>query len=400
MKYLKRFNESKSQIDELIDPVRSEIEDILVEFKSGYDLRFQYFAFFRSFQLEIIPKGYPLTHSDIEPILIDSDILNDLMAVCKFIESELSFNYMNSCYYESQDTRYNYPLDDVFKSSGKLVTVIQMYFTRTDNSNEKLSKYIKYFKESKDDIIFVRTNKFDNRGTINKLPYKGIQCFAINQNDLDKYKLELELWGGNNSDVVVVDSTGLTPYALDYNKVHSWVMGESDVLPDLLPFNSDIHTMNFTKMDSKSMLEWISDLGLGKSCYQVILVNDLNESRKRFNSFGFDMSSRYGSDIMDECDSLISDIRDYTIDLKDLGFDFTLDYSYSTMNLQTSTPRIELNIFGSDSLFRDNNDIFQETIDTIKKMISSYGFSYGASFGSTGFAGTTDFKKYVLIIEK
>ncbi len=184
MKYLKRFNESKSQIDELIDPVRSEIEDILVEFKSGYDLRFQYFAFFRSFQLEIIPKGYPLTHSDIEPVLIDSDILNDLMAVCKFIKSELSFNYMNSCYYESQDTRYNYPLDDVFKSSGKLVTVIQMYFTRTDNSNEKLSKYIKYFKESKDDIIFVRTNKFDNRGTINKRKIKKkmkdtIQCMVI-----------------------------------------------------------------------------------------------------------------------------------------------------------------------------------------------------------------------------
>ena len=94
------------------------------------------------------------------------------------------------------------------------------------------------------------------------------------------------------------------------------------------------------------------------------------------------------------------DIKDLSYDLQDLGFDITLYYSYSTVNLQASTPRIELNIFGSDSLFRDNNDIFQETIDTIKKMISSYGFSYGASFGSTGFAGTTDFKKYVLIIEK
>jgi hypothetical protein len=400
MKYLKRFNESKSEIDKLIDPVRSEIEDILIEFKSGYDLRFQYFAFFRSFQLEIIPKGYPLTHSDIEPILIDSDILGDLMAVCKFIKSELSFNYMNSYYYESKDIRYNYPLDDVFKSSGKLVTVIQMYFKRTDNSNEKLSKYIKYFKESKDDIIFVRTNKFDNTGTVNKLPYKGIQCFAINQNDLVKYKLELELWGGSESDVVVVDSTGLTPYALDYNKVHSWVMGESDILPDLLPFNSDIHTMNFTKMDSKSMLEWISDLGLGKSCYQVILVDNLNESFDVHSFQQHHMSSRYGSDVMSECDSLMLDIKDLSYDLQDLGFDITLYYSYSTVNLQASTPRIELNIFGSDSLFRDNNDIFQETIDTIKKMISSYGFSYGASFGSTGFAGTTDFKKYVLIIEK
>jgi len=72
-------------------------------------------------------------------------------------------------------------------------------------------KYLKYFKESKSDIIFVRTNSFDNSGTINKLPYSGIQCFAIHQNDLDKYIKELELWGGNSSDVEVVDSTGLTP---------------------------------------------------------------------------------------------------------------------------------------------------------------------------------------------
>ena len=247
MKYLKRFNESKSEIDKLIDPVRSEIEDILIEFKSGYDLRFQYYSFFGSFQLEIIPKGYPLTHSDIEPVLIDSDILGDLMAVCKLIKSELSFNYMNSQYYESKDIRYNYPLDDVFKSSGKLVTVIQMYFKRADNLNES-----------------------------------------------------------------------------------------------------------------------------------------------------FDMSSRYGSDIIDQCDSLMLDIKDLSYDLQDLGFDITLYYSYSTMNLQRSTPRIELNIFGSDSLFRDNVDIFQETIDTIKKVISSHGFSYGASYGSLGLTN----KKYVLIIEK
>jgi hypothetical protein len=133
-------------------------------------------------------------------------------------------------------------------------------------------KYLKYFKESKSDIIFVRTNSFDNSGTINKLPYSGIQCFAIHQNDLDKYIKELELWGGNSSDVEVVDSTGLTPYALDYGKVHSWVMGDSDVLPELEVFNSSKHTMEFHRQGDKSMLEWISDLGLGRSCYQVILV--------------------------------------------------------------------------------------------------------------------------------
>ena len=132
-------------------------------------------------------------------------------------------------------------------------------------------KYLKFFNESQRDIIFVRTLKFDNWGTTNKLPYKGIQCFAIYQNDLDKYRKELELWGGDSSDIQIVNSNGLVPYALNYNKCHQYVMGESEELPKPETFNPDKHVMTFHKMHGKSMLEWISDLGLGRECYQVII---------------------------------------------------------------------------------------------------------------------------------
>lgn len=132
-------------------------------------------------------------------------------------------------------------------------------------------KHLKSFNESYTDIIFVRTSKFDNTGTINKLPYRGIQCFAISQNDLDKYRKELELWGGSSGDIQIVDNDNLVPYALDYQKCHQYVMGESGEVPKLEPFNPDKHVMKFHKRDGKSMLEWISDLGLGKDCYQVIL---------------------------------------------------------------------------------------------------------------------------------
>ena len=189
------------------------------------------------------------------------------------------------------------------------------------------------------------------------------------------------------------DTRGIEPMLIDgdilgdLNRVCNFIEGELDFKYS--------HSYYFINHDYKNTTRNIfSSEGKLVTVIQMYFVgkDTLNES--------FDMSSRYGSDIMDECDSLMGDIRDWTIDLKDLGFDITLDYSYSTMNLQRSTPRIELNILGSDSLFRDNGDIFQETIDTIKKMISSYGFSYGASFGRPmSRLGLTN-KKYVLIIEK
>jgi hypothetical protein len=55
-----------------------------------------------------------------------------------------------------------------------------------------------------DKIIFVRTKNFDNTGTLNKLPYDGIQCWAIYENDLDKYIEELELWGGKKKNVEII----------------------------------------------------------------------------------------------------------------------------------------------------------------------------------------------------
>jgi hypothetical protein len=47
--------------------------------------------------------------------------------------------------------------------------------------------------ENNDDYVFIRTEKFDNKGTVNKLPYEGIHCWFIKKNDIPKYTQELEL---------------------------------------------------------------------------------------------------------------------------------------------------------------------------------------------------------------
>jgi hypothetical protein len=133
MKYLKRYNESNISPDyNVVAPIRSEIEDILIEFVSNYDIKFVHYFFGYetsyfddNFQLQILPKGYP-DSGDVEPILIDGDILDDLERVCSFIKNEIDFKYSHSYYFINHD--YKRINSDIFSSEGKLVTMIQMFF--------------------------------------------------------------------------------------------------------------------------------------------------------------------------------------------------------------------------------------------------------------------------------
>lgn len=134
-------------------------------------------------------------------------------------------------------------------------------------------------------IIFVRTKNFNNTGTINKLPYDGIQCWAIYKNDLDKYINELEFWGGNRKDIEIINPTGYNIFAINYPKAHKYVMGETNEVPELIPYNKTEHTMQYIKQGNKSMLEYISELGLNKMCYQILLTKgeQLNENDLKHN---------------------------------------------------------------------------------------------------------------------
>lgn len=138
----------------------------------------------------------------------------------------------------------------------KIRTVIQNILTeQIDNGN----------------VIFVRTKNFDNSGTANKLPYEGIQCWAIYEEDLDKYIQELEIWGGKRKNVEILNPNGFTINALNYLEAHKYVMGETEEVPKLEPFDKNKHRLKFIKQGGKSMLEYASELALGKLCYQIIL---------------------------------------------------------------------------------------------------------------------------------
>jgi hypothetical protein len=268
MKYLKSFNES-NRIESganIVSTIRSEIEDILVEFTFGYDIRFVRYDTPNSnnnFQLQILPKGYPdSTHTR----LIDEDLLDDLRRVCSFIELEIGFKYSHSYYYaQNRDDPEGKQLygNDIFYSSGRLVSVIQMFFTGPNDLNESSA---------------------------------------------------FESYSGAN------------------------------------------------------------DAGLVRA---------------------------YGKENLEECDSLMLDIKDLSYDLLDLGFDVKIDYSHSTMFDRDKTPKIEVNIIGSDSLFDENySDVVLPVIEDIKKYVSNLGFSTGGRLSDNSTSGWNKFMSYVLLIQK
>jgi len=271
MKYLKRFNESKfihtiKSGANIVSSIRSEIEDILVEFRFGYDIRFVHYNTPHSknnFQLQILPKGYP---DSSDTILIDRDILDDLRRVCSFIELEIGFKYSHSYYYAENRVerggRQSYD-EDIFKSGGRLVGLIQMFFTGPNDLNE--------------------SSAFES--------YQGV----------------------NDDGLVRV----------------------------------------------------------------------------------------YGKENLEECDSLMLDIKDLSYDLLDLGFEVKIDYSHSTMFERDKTPKIEVNIIGSDKLFDENyDDVVLPVIGSIKKFVSGFGFSTGGHLSDNSFAGFTKFMTYKLLIQK
>ena len=114
-------------LDNLIDPIRDDIADMLVDFV-GYDIKFipvNMYSPISAFQIHIFRKGWPLPgYEDIDPVLIDGDILDELVRVCDFIKSEIDFDYTASFYHYN-----NLRGDDIFKSGGKkVITSLSMFF--------------------------------------------------------------------------------------------------------------------------------------------------------------------------------------------------------------------------------------------------------------------------------
>ena len=103
-----------------------------------------------------------------------------------------------------------------------------------------------------DNILFVKYKLFDNSQTVRKLPYDGISAWAVRKIDLNKYKRLLDFikqhhpeLGGGSENIEIVNPSGKKIFALDYDKVDSYVLGDSDEIPELEKFEPNKHKLDF-----------------------------------------------------------------------------------------------------------------------------------------------------------
>ena len=123
------------------------------------------------------------------------------------------------------------------------------------------------------------------------------------------------------------------------------------------------------------------------------------------------MNSYYGYNVMEECDSIIADIKDMLLELKDIGLFITVGYTPMTLTYSDKTPKIMAEVQGELGLCDSNEDDINSTFERIKDYVKSKGYPTG--FGSwereapNSFAvidnqsiGRKRYKVYQMLIQK
>lgn len=89
------------------------------------------------------------------------------------------------------------------------------------------------------------------------------------------------------------------------------------------------------------------------------------------------MNSYYGSNVMEECDSIIDDIKDMLLELKDIGLFITVGYTPMTLSYRDKTPKIMAEVQGDSLLCSYNEDDIDSAFERIKEYTSSKGYATG-----------------------
>lgn len=124
-----------------------------------------------------------------------------------------------------------------------------------------------------DNVIFLRNVRYDNSTTKRKLPYMGIQCWAINENDIEYFYNQSYYTGrgstGDRKNYVEVNPIGFDIYALDFKQAHEYVMGLRPEPPVPELFDAIIHTLRFVACDPthKNIYSHHSEL-----TYQIVMI--------------------------------------------------------------------------------------------------------------------------------
>ena len=98
------------------------------------------------------------------------------------------------------------------------------------------------------------------------------------------------------------------------------------------------------------------------------------------------MDVRYGADVMEECNSIIADIKDMLLELNDIGLMTVVGYTPMTLTYRDKTPKIMVEIssyvgtWGTGRFLKGDTDYTSEVIETterIKEYVKSKGYPFG-----------------------
>ena len=112
------------------------------------------------------------------------------------------------------------------------------------------------------------------------------------------------------------------------------------------------------------------------------------------------MNVRYGVGVVEECGSIIADIKDMLLELSDIGLMTVVGYTPMTLTYRDTTPKIMVEIQGDSLLCSYNEDDIYSAFERIKEYTSSNGYVTG--FG-TWERETSNGKKmsvYQILIQK
>ena len=112
------------------------------------------------------------------------------------------------------------------------------------------------------------------------------------------------------------------------------------------------------------------------------------------------MDSHYGSNVMEECDSIIADIKDMLLELKDIGLFITVGYTPMTLTYRDKTPKIMAEVQGDSLLCSYNEDDIDSAFERIKEYTSSKGYVTGFGTWEREVENGKKMSVYQILIQK
>ena len=112
------------------------------------------------------------------------------------------------------------------------------------------------------------------------------------------------------------------------------------------------------------------------------------------------MNVRFGVDVMEECDSVIADIKDMLLELTDIGLMTVVGYTPMTLTWVDKTPKIMVEVQGDSLLCSYNEDDIDSAFERIKEYTSSKGYATGFGTWEREAGNGKNISVYQMLIQK